>query len=59
MHKAAMPRLDSFEDDRSEEVKEFTVKPRPDDEMRGSMSLDIDVVEFMRDPQTYPEVYSL
>ena len=52
-----MPRLDSFEDERSEDVKEFNVKLRPDDEMRGSLSLDIDVVEFMRDPQTYPEVH--
>lgn len=51
-----MPRLDSFEDERSEEVKEFNIKQPRDEEIRGSISLDIDVLEFMRDPQTYPEV---
>jgi hypothetical protein len=57
MQKAAITRLDSFDDDKSEEIKEFNVRPRPDDEMRGSLSLDIDIIEFMKDPQTYPEVY--
>ena len=54
--KEPLPRLESFDDERSDEVKEFVIRKVADDEMRGSISLEIDVLEFMTDPQIYPEV---
>lgn len=55
VEKSKLPRLDSF-DDKSESTKELVQAAKIDDEMRGSLSLDLDILEFMKDPQTYPEV---
>lgn len=56
--KVAMPKLASFDDERSEDEKQEREKlpTNQSDMQRGSLSLDIDVVELMTDPTTMPEV---
>ena len=59
--KVGVPRLASFDeeersdDERMEKEKQAT---NQSDYQRGSISLDIDVVELMTDPSTFPEVVS-
>lgn len=56
--RAGMPKLASFDEEKSEDDRHGKEKiPTNQSEMqRGSLSLDIDVVELMTDPTTLPEV---